>query len=164
MLPTRSIRILMLSVIGRIDKASFHLLELKDIDIKIDTGAYTSSIHCRDVRPVDADGRKAIRCNFLDPEHASYHGKEFTFFEFTTKKVKSSNGQIEVRYKIRTEIEIFHHTFPIDLTLSERGSMRFPVLIGRKFLKNRFVVDASRKYLSAAEPNVIKGGSADPIQ
>jgi hypothetical protein len=135
-------------LIGRQDVADFPLLNISQLPIKIDTGAYTSSLHCHNIVEFEENGKKKIKCNLLDPEHENYHEKEITFAAFTKKKVKSSNGQVEERYKITTEIVLFNQTFPIEFTLSERGSMRFSVLIGRKFLTNRFIVDTSVKNLS----------------
>ncbi len=124
-------------IIGRTDKVDFPLLELKDIDVKMDTGAYTSSIHCIDIREID----QTLQCGFLDATHPEYNGKRFTFKNYDISAVKSSNGKVEVRYAIRTQITVFNQTFPITLTLSSREDMRFPVLIGRKFLSGKFLVD-----------------------
>jgi hypothetical protein len=49
---------------------------------------------------------------------------------------------------VETTIVIFDEEFPIELSLSERSDMKYPVLIGRKLLNRRFVVDTSKKYLS----------------
>ena len=130
--------------IGRVDKVDFPLLNIKDIDIKIDTGAYTSSIHCKNVVIED----NYLKCVFLDKNHPSYHEKEFIFDEYDVKVVKSSNGQTQVRYRILTEVELFGKTHPIHLTLSDRKDMKYPVLIGRKFLLKRFVVDITKTNLS----------------
>ncbi|GAA4275904.1 ATP-dependent zinc protease family protein [Aquimarina mytili] len=124
-------------IIGRTDKADFPLLELKDIDAKMDTGAYTSSIHCVDIREMD----QTLQCSFLDATHPEYNGKRFTFKNYDISAVKSNTGKVEVRYAIRTQITLFGQTFPITLTLSPREDMRFPVLIGRKFLSGKFLVD-----------------------
>jgi hypothetical protein len=62
--------------------------------------------------------------------------------------VKSSNGQTQVRYRILTEILLYGKIYPIFLTLSDRKEMKFPVLIGRKFLTKRFLVDINRTNLS----------------
>ncbi len=130
--------------IGRIDKADFPLLELFDIEVKVDTGAYTSSIHCKNVKVED----NYLKCNFLDQEHPSYHEKEIIFDEYDVKVVKSSNGHSEPRYRIKTEITIFGETHEIYLTLSDREEMRFPVLLGRSFLTKKFVVDINQTNLS----------------
>ncbi|MFT4755248.1 MAG: hypothetical protein ACI840_000008 [Ulvibacter sp.] len=130
--------------IGRIDKADFPLLNLFDVEVKIDTGAYTSSIHCENLKVED----NYLKCNFLDEEHPNYHEKEIIFDNYDVKVVKSSNGQTQARYRILTEISLFGHTYPIFLTLSDRLEMRYPVLLGRKFLIKKFNVDINKTNLS----------------
>ena len=130
--------------IGRIDKADFPLLNLLNVEVKIDTGAYTSSIHCNNVKVVD----NYLKCNFLDEEHPNYHEKEIIFDNYDVKVIKSSNGQTETRYRILTEITLFGQTHPIFLTLSDRIEMRYPVLLGRKFLSRKFNVDINKTNLS----------------
>lgn len=130
--------------IGRVDKADFPLLQLLDIDVKIDTGAYTSSIHCKNVKVKN----NFLTCTFLDEEHSAYHNKSFTFDKYDVRVVKSSNGQTQVRYRILSEIKLFDTIYPIFLTLSDRGDMKYPVLLGRKFLTKRFIVDITATNLS----------------
>ncbi len=130
--------------IGRIDKADFPLLNLFDIEVKVDTGAYTSSIHCKNMKVED----NYLKCNFLDEEHPNYHEKEITFDEYDVKVVKSSNGQSEARYRIQTKIILFGKTHSIYLTLSDRVEMRFPVLLGRSYLSKKYMVDINKTNLS----------------
>ncbi|WP_158841484.1 ATP-dependent zinc protease family protein [Polaribacter sp. L3A8] len=134
--------------IGRIDKADFPELILEDIDVKIDSGAYTSSIHCSNIEEITVDTEKFIRFTLLDPEHPFYNNKEFSTKKYASKLVKSSNGISEERFLIETEIVIFNKSFPIHLTLSERKDMTFPVLLGRKFLNHKFLIDTTMKDLS----------------
>ncbi|MFY9242110.1 MAG: RimK/LysX family protein [Polaribacter sp.] len=134
--------------IGRVDKADFPGLSLVDIDVKIDSGAYTSSIHCSNIKEVTVNNSSFIEFNLLDPEHTFYNNKKFTFKNYSSKIVKSSNGISEKRFMIQTEIVIFNTTFPIFLTLSERKDMTFPILLGRKFLNKKFVIDTIKKNLS----------------
>ncbi len=136
-------------VIGREDFADFPLLHLEGIEVKTDTGAYTSSFHCHNIEIIKENDQDKLKCHFLDPQHPKYHDKEFLFDTFEQKKVKSSNGQLEERYSITTQIQLFGELFPIELTLTERGTMKFPVLLGRRFLSKRFVVDSSLKNLSS---------------
>ncbi len=124
-------------VIGRFDKADFPALQLNDIAIKIDTGAYTSSIHCDNIIEKD----DAIHCTFLDDEHPLYNGMEFVFEDYDIVFVRSSNGIIQKRYQVQSNIKLFGKVFKISLSLSSRQEMRFPVLIGRKFLTKKFIVD-----------------------
>lgn len=135
--------------IGRIDRADFPALELFDIEVKVDTGAYTSSIHCKNVKVENG----LLKCNFLDEAHPNYHEKEFTFKKFDLKIVKSSNGIAEPRYRIKTKITIFGQTYDIFLTLSDREEMRYPVLLGRRFLSRKFVVDPHKTNLSYKAKN-----------
>ncbi|NJN77156.1 MAG: peptidase [Saprospiraceae bacterium] len=131
-------------LIGRYDIVDFPKLELLDIDIKIDSGAYTSSFHCSEIEEVN----DVLKCRFLDPEHEQYHKKYFTFKNYKQKIIKSSNGMTEKRFLIKTEILLFEEIYTIELSLTERGSMKFPVLLGRKFLSHKFVIDSAKKNLS----------------
>ncbi|MGQ7869602.1 ATP-dependent zinc protease family protein [Sunxiuqinia sp. sy24] len=135
-------------LIGREDVADFPLLKLEGVEVKSDTGAYTSSFHCHNIELIYVDGKEKLKCHFLDPQHDKYHDKEFIFDSFSLKKVKSSNGLLEERFSISTEMKLFNQVFPIELTLTERGAMKFPVLLGRKFLSKRFIVDSSLRNLS----------------
>lgn len=124
-------------VIGRFDKADFPALKLYDIAIKIDTGAYTSSIHCENIE----EREDKLYCTFLDEEHPLYNGREIIFDDFDIVFVRSSNGIIQKRYQVQSNIKLFDKIFKISLSLSSRQEMRFPVLIGRKFLTKKFIVD-----------------------
>jgi hypothetical protein len=128
-------------IIGRIDKADFPSLDLFDIDVKIDTGAYTSSIHCH--KYYEEDG--VLKCLFYDKGHPHYNGKEIVFENFTTTKVKSSNGIVQRRYKVKTRVVFFNKKYSINLTLNDRVDMKYPILIGRKFLIKKFIVDVDLK-------------------
>ena len=130
--------------IGRTDKADFPLLHLSNIDVKIDTGAFTSTIHCEYVKVED----NYLKCIFLDPSHPNYKGEEVIFDHYDVRVIKSSNGSSEVRYRIVTEIILFGKRLPVFVTLSDRKEMRYPVLLGRKFLTKRFMVDSNRTDLS----------------
>lgn len=136
-------------IIGRIDKADFPTLGLYDIDIKIDTGAYTSSIHCYKYYIED----EVLKCLFYDKEHPLYNGKKIIFKNFTTTKVKSSNGQVQLRYVVKTNIILFKKKYSINLTLNDRDDMKYPILIGRRFLSKKFIVDINQKDISYKEKN-----------
>jgi hypothetical protein len=135
-------------IIGRRDRADFPEWNLEDIDIKIDTGAYTSSIHCHHIEQTEQNGKPLLRFELLDPSHPSYHNKTLTTTEFKQKLVKNSFGVSEKRYVVRSLITLFEKQWPIELTLSLRGEMKFPVLIGRKLLNKSFVVDTQKSNLS----------------
>lgn len=136
------------ATLGRNDKADFPDLGLEDIDIKMDTGAFTSAIHCREITTETTDGKERLTFTLLDPSHPQYADKKFTFDSYSEKQIKNSFGGSERRFVIETTIHLFGETYPILLSLSDRGEMRFPILIGRKFLMKKFVVDPARTNLS----------------
>ncbi|MEE4115065.1 MAG: RimK/LysX family protein [Marinilabiliaceae bacterium] len=135
-------------IIGRADKADFPELFLRDISIKIDTGAYTSTIHSHDIREEVVDGEKYIEFRVLDPDHPMYTGQLFRTKKYKRKEVRNSFGISELRFVVDTSIILFGNEYPLELSLSERSDMRYPILIGRKLLKKRFVVDPSKKDIS----------------
>lgn len=124
-------------IIGRTDRADFPELRFLNIDIKVDTGAYTSSIHCTNI--AEEDG--AIVATFLDPMHPKYNDVKMYFEDYEITTVRSSNGMIEKRYEVQSIIRLFKKDYKITLTLSDRIAMRYPVLLGRKFLSKKFIVD-----------------------
>ncbi|WP_162428747.1 ATP-dependent zinc protease family protein [Pontibacter pudoricolor] len=136
-------------VIGRRELVALPELEIEEIEAKIDTGAYTSAIHCSDIHEeTTADGKKVICVELLDPSHPQYNHKKLRFAEFDFRFIKSSFGEVQQRYVIRTTIELFGEVIEAEFSLSDRSDMKYPVLIGRKLLKGRFIVDVSRKNVS----------------
>ncbi|NEM99393.1 ATP-dependent zinc protease family protein [Pontibacter burrus] len=133
-------------VIGRREMVALPELDIEEIEAKIDTGAYTSAIHCSDIHEeTGADGRKLICVDLLDPSHPQYNHKKLRFAEYDLREIKSSFGEVQERYVIRTTIKLFDEVIEAEFSLSDRSDMKYPVLIGRKLLKSRFIVDVSRK-------------------
>jgi len=130
------------TVIGRQEKVDFPLLQLFDVAVKIDTGAYTASLNCCSIRE-EAEG---LYCVFLDATNPAFTAQEYLFKQYSLKWIKSSNGALQQRYKISTDLLIGGQIQSIECTLSNRSTMRYPVLLGRKFLKNKYLVDVSKTY------------------
>lgn len=136
-------------LIGRREAVDLPELKLHELDAKIDTGAYTSSLHCHHIEVIRKAGRKLLRFKLLDPEHPNYQRRIFVFRNFDQKKVKSSNGESEMRFKIKTKLEIYGKSFKTEFTLTDRRDMKYPILLGRKFIKQNFVVDVSKHNLAS---------------
>ncbi|MBN2890713.1 MAG: ATP-dependent zinc protease [Bacteroidales bacterium] len=134
--------------IGRKDVADFPELELYNIEVKIDTGAYTSAFHCLEIKETIIDGKNAIIFKLLDKKHPKFKDKEYVCYNFRQKRVKNTSGSSEMRYVIKTKIKLFDKEMPIEISLAERGRMKFPVLIGRKLLNGKFIVDTAKYDLS----------------
>lgn len=128
--------------------AAFPDLMIDEINVKIDTGAYTSAIHASDIKELALDNGTVIQFKVLDELHPKHDGKVFRYRNYSKKTVKNSFGQSEERFIIETSIELFGITYPISLSLSERSDLKYPVLLGRKFLNKRFIIDTSLKKLS----------------
>jgi len=125
--------------IGRREIIDFPDLGLFSIEAKIDTGAFTSVLHCHDIR-IEND---ILYFKLLDPSHPEYNEKEQYSSDFFQKEIKNSFGETENRYVIKTIIKIGNKRIKALISLTNRGTMRYPVLLGRRFLKNKFIVDVS---------------------
>jgi len=131
-------------IIGRKDFADFPELGFNEVQVKIDTGAYTSSIHCKSIEVKD----DKLYCIFFDEKYPEYNVETHSFDNYKTIRVKSSNGTAQKRYEIKSKIKLFNKIYSISLSLSDRKDMRSPVLLGRKFLNPKFVVDPALINLS----------------
>jgi hypothetical protein len=132
-----------LQVLGRSDRVDLPKLGLFNLQAKIDTGAYNCSLHCSNVKVVDGK----LEFILLDNEHPEFTGAKFVFSKFKQRQIRNSFGESELRYVIKTQIKIFDRRIRAEFSLSDRGSLRFPILLGRKILRDRFLIDVTRKDL-----------------
>lgn len=141
-----------LKTIGRTDIIDLPELGLHGADAKIDTGAYTSSIHCSRIKvKKGADGREVITFTIPGSKLHEKGVHHFKVHEFEARNIRSSNGQIQSRYIIKTQLLIFGRRIRTEFSLADRSSMKYPILLGRKLLQNRFLVDVTKKNLSYTE-------------
>jgi hypothetical protein len=133
-------------IVGRREIISIIDLELFNLDAKVDTGADSNALHCDHIEI--SDDEQNVSFTLLDEVHEAYHGKRMTFPLYKIKKVKSSNGQLQLRPSIKVTVEFFGKKYKSVISLTDRSDMKFPMLIGRKFLKDRFLVDVAKENLS----------------
>ena len=119
-------------------------LGLTGIHAKIDTGAYNCSLHCSNAEVVDGK----LQFILLDEEHPEFTGMKFTSKNFEKREIKNSFGEAEMRFVIKTRIKIYGYMIRAEFSLSDRGNLKFPVLLGRKILRKRFLIDVDQKDLS----------------
>ncbi len=136
-------------LIGSTDHISLPELNLENIPCKIDTGAFTSTLHCSKIHLIEKDGAEILSVNFYDPKFHILNKKEFRFTDFKEKKVRSSNGEVDFRYSIQTPVVIFNKRINTEFTLSFREKMKFPILLGKRFLRKKFIVDVSLTNLNS---------------
>lgn len=122
-------------VLGAFEEVVFPAFDDASVTAKVDTGAYSGAIHCVKIQEKN-------QVLYYTP----FQGRQLYKSEnFAVRHVRSSNGQRERRYFIRTTIIIGGRTLPIIISLTDRSDMKWPVLIGRRFLRqNKFLVDATR--------------------
>jgi hypothetical protein len=131
-------------IIGRLEMIMLPQLCPGAIEAKIDTGAYRTAIHSLSCREIDEGDKRVLEVVFdLDGNGA----RTLYFDDFMQKQVKSSFGNSELRYCVKVGIHIGNRKIISEVSLTDRSDMRYQVLIGRKTLNQRFLVDTSSKFL-----------------
>ncbi len=133
-----------MQTLGRSDRVDLPGLGLTNIHAKIDTGAYNCSLHCSRAEIVDGN----LEFVLLDEEHPEFTGMKFVFKKYEQREIKNSFGEAELRFVIKTTIRIYDYLIRAEFSLSNRGNLKFPVLLGRKILRDRFLIDVTKKDLS----------------
>jgi hypothetical protein len=134
-------------IIGRREFVDIPRLKLFGINAKIDTGAYTTALHCHEIHLKEEEGKQVLYFKVLDPSHPHYSEQEQRFKKFSERDIKNSFGETERRFIIKTRIKIAGRTIKSIISLTNRGSMKYPLLIGRRLLKGKFTVDVSQSYI-----------------
>ncbi len=132
-------------IIGKYDRVDLPQLKLENIKAKIDSGARTSSLHCSYIKQLDED---TVIFEVLDEDHKKYRNKRYSLPIQRVARVRSSNGIVEERFVVLLKTVIFYKEFEVEYTLRNRKKMNFPILLGREFLQNDFLIDVNKEYLS----------------
>jgi hypothetical protein len=145
-------------ILGRSDRIDLPGLGLENIQTKIDTGAYTCSLHCQGAVVIDG----TLEFVLLDEEHPEFTGMKYRFSKFEQREIKNSFGEAELRYVIKTKVRIFDQIIRAEFSLSDRGNLKFPILLGRKILRHRFLIDVTKKDISFLYKQMNASGPAKP--
>ena len=112
---------------------------------RVDTGATTSSISATEVVPFERDGKDWVQFKIDINGKAS---KEFKLpVERWAKIRQSSSEDVDKRPVVVAYIQVGDLKEQTEFTLTERGHMKFPILLGRSFFRDVAVVDVSKKYV-----------------
>ena len=118
---------------------------------KVDTGARTAALHAVNVHITgDGDGRTVQFDAVIDEVSQSIRRCVLPLHGI--KRVKNSSGATEERCVVETEIEIGASRWNVLVTLTDRGDMGVPMLVGRSAIKGRFIVDPGQSFLLSALP------------
>lgn len=117
------------------------MLDVKGVKAKIDTGADLSSIWCGEINKV----KNKLECVFFAPGSAYYTGKKIVFnkTEYKRSQIFNSFGTGEKRYKVKMPVVINGRRIRTTFTLADRSKKEHPVLLGRKLLAKKFLVDVA---------------------
>lgn len=130
-----------MAVVGRVEKINFPKFKVYDIPAKIDTGADLSSVWASDISV--RNGKLLFK--LFDEGSKYYTGHEIQIDEGNYKltRVASSFGHKELRYVIKLPVKVRDKRIRATFTLADRSKKTYPVLIGRKLLNKKFLVDVS---------------------
>ena len=123
--------------LGRSEIISFPELKIGSIKAKIDTGAYGVALHVDTIRFEDGT------------LYFTIDSDEFSYDKFKMISVKNSFGKVQKRFSILTKMVIGDSIYKFYVSLTDRKNMRYPVLIGRRFLyKFNYLVDVTKKNIN----------------
>jgi len=130
-------------------------LGLHSVPAKIDSGARTSSLHAEIVEEFERDGKRYVR---FAVDYERQHVRQFCeAVQVDWRGITSSNGKTQRRMIIKTPLTIGDVTFRAEISLADRGKMKFPMLVGRSALRRRFLVDSGHSWLQTPSRTVAVG-------
>ena len=135
------------TVVGNQEWCAFPDLNIPAVKARVDSGAKTSSLHAFNIKVFEKDGQDWIGFDI----HPLQRNKKVNIYcealLIDKRMVKSSNGKGKRRYVIMTTLKLGEDPWPIELTLANRDSMGFRMLLGREAMKSRLMIDPDEKFL-----------------
>jgi ribosomal protein S6--L-glutamate ligase len=130
-------------------------LGLPSLKVKVDTGARTSALHARLIEPCDVEGQPSVRFTVQPVPRRPALELVCVAPIVDRRAVTSSNGEAEVRFVVRTLIEVGDHSWPIDVTLTNRENMTYRMLIGRQAMLPGMLVDPTTSFHHARRSHTV---------
>ena len=145
-----------LDMLGWREWVGFPELGITQIKAKVDTGARTSCLHAFLVEPFERDGVPWVRFAIHPNQNSSSEVVSCEAPALEQRFVRDSGGHEELRYVIETTISIGESIHSVEVTLTDRDSMKFRVLLGRSAIRGQYLVDAGRSYLRGKRKRKLK--------
>ena len=140
-------------ILGSEEWCSFPELGIPTIKARVDSGAKTSALHAINIAPFKNEGQNWVRFD-INPIQNNVKTVIHCEAPLVDKRVvKSSSGFREERYVIQTKLEIGNTNWNIEMTLTNRDSMGFRMLLGREAMSGRVLVDPEQQYLLGQPTN-----------
>ncbi len=111
-----------------------------NVPAKVDTGADSSSAWASNIF---VDSNHILHYTLFDKESQFYTGKEITTKDYRAAVITNSTGHQQIRYRVRLSMRLGGKRIRVMATLADRSRNAFPVLIGRRTLHGKFIVDVS---------------------
>ena len=137
----------MKEIIGK--NAFVDVLNYKNIPAKIDTGADSSAICVSDVSIAEDN---ILRFKLFYPGSPFYDGKVIEYKDYRAILTRSSHGEEKICYRVYLPLTICNHKIKTLFNLSDRSKNYFPILIGRRTISRKFLVDVSRGPVPIKKP------------
>lgn len=138
-------------MIGWRETASLPDWAIEGVKIKADTGARTTAVHASDIEECHKGGALWVRFALDHP--AIEEGARIEAKVLHRRAVTNTGGVAEVRYIIATALRIGDRSGRVEMSLAERGSMKFPIILGRTSMRVlRLTVDPTRSWLASPKP------------
>lgn len=138
-------------IVGCIESCNLPDLNIADLQVRIDTGAATSSLHVDNLEKFKKAGKSWLRFDIHPDVHNVDTVQTCEAPLCDVRSVKSSNGTAQSRYVIKTTLQLGPRQWPILLTLTNRADMTFLMLLGREGMGDKLLVDPSKTFLLSNE-------------
>lgn len=123
---------------------------IKHVPAKIDTGADSSSIWASHIR-VTKDG--ILHFRLFDEASPYYTGETFECVDFKAAIIRNSSGHEQIRYRTHLGVKLNGRRIKVLFSLSDRSNNNFPILIGRRTIAGKFLVDVSQNHINIPAKN-----------
>lgn len=133
--------------VGALEVCDLPQLEISKLHIRVDTGAQTSSLHVDNIEEFKKDDALWVSFDIHPDVHNVNTVVRRQAKVHDTRVVKSSSGNKESRHVIETQIVLGEQAWPIHITLTDRSSMTYLMLLGRQAMQDRILVDPSIEYI-----------------
>lgn len=132
-------------IIGSEEWCSFPELGIPAIKARVDSGAKTSSIHAFNIQPFRRSGQTWVSFEIHPIQNNRRTVIRCERPVIDKRVIKSSSGLSETRYVVNAHLKLGEELWEVELTLANRDSMGFRMLLGREAMQNRLIVDPSEK-------------------
>lgn len=136
------------TVVGWREWVGLPELSIDSIKAKVDTGARTSALHAFDVKAEEEGTIRRIHFKVHPIQENDTSIITCTADLYDERWVRDSGGHRELRFVIKTLLVIKDMSWPIEITLTNRDTMGFRMLLGRTAMDGRLIVDPSQSFLT----------------